>query len=206
MREIILYGPMRAKFGRMFKLDVSSPAEAINALCTVIPGFRKWFRDKAIAGQNYHIFVGKQNVKLEEVTMQSARDPIRIVPIVHGSGGRGLGIIAIIAGAALMYFTGNPMLFQLGMGLVIGGAAMLLVKVPSTPDPNSKEAEKPDKVFDGAVNVLAAGNCVPLLYGTMEVGSVVASAGIYTEDIAPVAPANVSKGFFGNLADKAWDQ
>lgn len=188
MREVILYGPMRAKFGRSFMLDVRSPAEAIRALCAVVKGFRAWFTERARAGQHYHIFVGKKNVAENEVGMYSGKEePIRIAPTVRGAGNnKVLGAILVIAGAVLMYFTGNPYVFQIGLAMVIGGAAMMLVKVPKTPDVNASAKDKADNVFDGPVNVLAAGNCVPLLYGTMEIGSVVASAGVFTDDISPL--------------------
>lgn len=41
MRTIKLYGKLR-KFGREFKLAVSTPAEAIKALCVMVPGFEKF--------------------------------------------------------------------------------------------------------------------------------------------------------------------
>jgi predicted phage tail protein len=111
----------------------------------------------------------------------------------------------MIAGAVLMYFTGNPMLFQVGLAMVIGGAAMLLVKAPKAPDPNSSAVDKPDKVFDGPTNVIAAGNAIPLLYGTMEVGSVVASAGIYTDDIEPLYDTTVPPGVPEDGLPISWD-
>jgi len=89
-----------------------------------------------------------------------------------------------------------------GAGLVLSGTSTLLS--PSLSDSprvggsslsranaqNSFAAEfneVPDNrgsyVFNGAVNITAQGNPVPLLYGRMKVGSVVVSAGLSVEDI-----------------------
>lgn len=187
MREVILYGPMRAMFGRSHMMDVKSPAEALRALCAVLPGFRKWFNARARAGAVYHIFVGKRNIATGEVVMESSsQDPIRIAPTIRGSKSKIFSILTIIAGVALMAFTGNPLLLQVGIGLVINGVASLLVATPKAPDPNETSKEKPSQVYDGPVNATSPGNCIPVLYGTLEVGSVVVSGAIYTEDISPI--------------------
>ena len=41
LRTVKLYGPMRKLFGREYELNVSSPADAIRALCAQVPGFKK---------------------------------------------------------------------------------------------------------------------------------------------------------------------
>lgn len=70
----------------------------------------------------------------------------------------------------------------MGMSLALGGVAQLLApKVKA----ESKEAveNKPSYIFNGAVNTVAQGNPVPILYGRMRVGSQVVSAGITSNDI-----------------------
>jgi predicted phage tail protein len=193
MREIILYGPMRTMFGRSFKMDVRSVGEAFKALNATIPGFRKWFNDTARAGAKYKILVGKRGVSTGELTLQSDRQaPIRIVPVIEGSkNNKLLGAVVAIVGAVVMWYTGNPYVFQLGLGMVIGGVALMMVPTPKTPSPNESSANKPSQLFDGPVNATNPGNCLPVLYGVMEVGSVVASAAIYTEDISPVLTSQV---------------
>jgi len=39
LRTIRLYGPLGTRFGREFRLAVDSPAEAVRALCVLLPGF-----------------------------------------------------------------------------------------------------------------------------------------------------------------------
>lgn len=52
-----------------------------------------------------------------------------------------------------------------------------------TPENNEIADNRASYIFNGAVNLTAQGNPVPLLYGRMRVGSVVVSAGLSTEDI-----------------------
>ena len=40
MKTIRLYGELGKRFGREFKLDVQSPAEAVRALRVIVPGFQ----------------------------------------------------------------------------------------------------------------------------------------------------------------------
>ena len=42
LRTIRLYGKLGARFGRRFRLAVNSPAEAVHALCTMLPGFQQY--------------------------------------------------------------------------------------------------------------------------------------------------------------------
>lgn len=188
MREVILYGPMRAKFGRSFNFDVKSVAEAFRALNAVVPGFKAWFTARAREGASYKILVGQRSVATGELTLEStSNEPIRIVPVVEGSkNNKLLGAVVAIIGAVIMWFTGNPYVFQMGLAMVIGGVAMMMVPTPKTPGSAERSKDEGSKVFDGPTNASAAGNAIPLLYGTMEVGSVVVSAAIYTEDISPV--------------------
>ena len=44
-RTVRLYGVLRKHFGRDFALQLSSPAEGINALCYLLPGFERFLRN-----------------------------------------------------------------------------------------------------------------------------------------------------------------
>ena len=47
-RTVRLYGVLRQHFGRDFPLELSSPAEGINALCYLLPGFERFSNQKII--------------------------------------------------------------------------------------------------------------------------------------------------------------
>lgn len=91
----------------------------------------------------------------------------------------------------------------IGASLVLSGTAQLLSPTISdnpgtfgatsptrqrardsfTPENNEIADNRASYIFNGAVNLTAQGNPVPLCYGRMRVGSVVVSAGLSTEDI-----------------------
>lgn len=188
MREIILYGPMRAKFGRSFQFDVRSVGEAFRALNSTIPGFKAWFAERARAGASYKILVGQRSIATGELAIESDSSlPIRIVPVVEGSkNNKLLGAVVAIIGAVIMWWTGNPYVFQMGLAMVIGGVAMMMVPTPKTPSAGDSTKGPGSQLFDGASNATTPGSAIPILYGVMEVGSVVVSASITTDDISPV--------------------
>ena len=120
--------------------------------------------------------------------------------IVLGPIGLGvLGATGSIAGTAGV----ATAIGFIGASLVLSGTAQLLSPTISdnpgtfgassptrqrardsfTPENNEIADNRASYIFNGAVNLTAQGNPVPLLYGRMRVGSVVVSAGLSTEDI-----------------------
>ncbi|NBT52728.1 MAG: tail assembly protein, partial [Marivivens sp.] len=91
----------------------------------------------------------------------------------------------------------------IGTSLILGGTAQLLSPTISdspgsfgttspsrarardsfTPENNEIADNRASYIFNGAENLTAQGNPVPILYGRMRVGSVVISAGLSVEDI-----------------------
>ena len=193
MKTIRLYGALGEQFGRVWRFDVKSPAEAVRALCSQLPGFRQYLQDHKAAG--YRVLCDTQARGERDLPLGTSAQTIRVVPMVQGAG-KGLG--GIIVGAALIwasngtYGWGEAMgstlaagVSSIGWSMVIGGISQAMTKTPST----SKESvEKPDNkpsyAFDGAVNTAAQGNPVPVCYGEMIVGSQIISAGLTTEQVA----------------------
>lgn len=66
---------------------------------------------------------------------------------------------------------------QLGMGLLLGGAAMMLA--PDVPDGSAGEKAQ-NYLFGGPVNTIKQGAPVPLVYGRAIVGSMTISASLFT--------------------------
>ena len=183
LREVRLYGRLGARFGRIHMLAVSSTAEAIRALCVLIPGFERELADSDAHGVRYACFVGKRNIGEDEIRHPVGNDNIRIAPVLAGAKRAGLfqtvlGVAMIIVGA----ITWQPWLMQMGAALAIGGVVQML----SPQQLSLSAADSPENGasynFNGPVNTSAQGNPVPLLYGRMIVGSSVISAGIFAED------------------------
>ncbi len=192
LTEIRLYGHLRARFGRSYRLAVRSAAEAIRALGVVVPGFREYLATHSAPG--YRVWLGADVVTAGEQLNAPAGSLIRLVPVTAGAKSE-LG--QIIIGAALIYFapfagstalignlTGAAIVTSLGFSMVLGGVAQLLAGNPASDAPSERPENLPSYAFNGAVNTTAQGNPVPVLYGRLRVGSQVISTGLSTAALA----------------------
>lgn len=191
MQTILLYGYLGREFGRVHKYDVKSPAEAIRALCVTLKGFRQAIRKDGA----YRVLVaGKDALDKGRLTDPvSQKETIRIVPVIAGAG-RGWG--QFILGVALIFAssgtygwgealgaTAASAVGAVGVSLAIGGISRMLMKTPGKQS-LEKADNRPSFGFDGAINTVAQGNPVPVLYGgPLMVGSQVVSAGLSVEQL-----------------------
>lgn len=193
IRTIRLYGKLGATFGRVHRLAVASAAEAVRALCVLLPGFQAEMAGSGARGVSYAVFIGRENVDRDGMHMPPGSEDIRIAPILQGR--KRAGLFQTILGAAIIaiayfnpfgYLSGPMVTAAYGMGasMALGGVVQMLS--PQARGLSAKDG--PDNGasynFNGAVNTSAQGNPVPVLYGRMLIGSAVVSAGIYAEDQA----------------------
>ncbi|WP_131669502.1 tail assembly protein [Psychrobacter pygoscelis] len=176
LKKIELHGVLADKFGKHFgkhfELDVATPREACEALSYQIKGFRKFMKTAHDSGLFFAVFNDDKNIGPNEISQQTGASVIRIVPKIIGSGGDTLGILQVVAGAALIgagFFTGNPGLVAAGAGMLLGGAATLLMPTPNI-EPQDPSGNKPNYGYGGAVTSVKSGNCVPLQYGRGRIG------------------------------------
>jgi predicted phage tail protein len=187
LRTVRLYGAAGNKYGRVHRLAVSSPREAIRALCVMVPGFEKFLMNAKDNGLTFAVFMGRRNLDEKELEYPVGADEIRIAPVLVGS--KHAGLFQTILGAALVVVGvltsayGGGSLIGLGASLALGGVVQML-----SPQTSGLAGTGPDNgtsyYFNGAVNSSAQGEPVPLVYGRMRVGSKVISAGIYAQDQA----------------------
>lgn len=196
MKTIKLYGELGKTFGRTFKFDVKTPAEAIRMLQANFKNFAEYLTTHSEPG--YHVFVSKTNIGETDLTNPiSDKDVIKIVPVIVGAGNNPW--VRIIVGAAIIYFSGGlasgavaagmtgataGTFVAIGASLVLGGVSQLLFAPPEvkmTQDQGVTNA--PSYSFDGSVNTTRQGNPVSVGYGRLRVGSQVISAGLFTEAI-----------------------
>lgn len=191
MRTIKLYGVLRSRFGREYRLDVHSVGDAISALCNLLPGFERFMRTADERGLTFAVFCGRRNIAEGDLGLRGSDDSeIRIAPIVQGSKNGGLFqtilgvvIIAVAWWNPMGWVGGASMLMAGGAGLAIGGVSQMLVQAPATTTAASNEdGNNPSYGFGGAVTTVAQGNPWPVLYGEREIGGAVDSGGVYTED------------------------
>lgn len=183
VRTIRLYGPLGARFGRVHRMAVLSTAEAVRALCRMVPGFEKYMMNARDSGLTFAVFNGRRNLVQDDLQAPVGSEDIRIAPILIGA--KSGGLFQTILGAALVVagvLTSNPGLVLTGAGMALGGVMQMLS--PQTSTSSNTSSSTASYYFSGAVNSTAQGDPVPLAYGRFRVGSKVASAGIYSEDQA----------------------
>lgn len=189
LKTIKLYGILAKKFGKEFHLAVDNTREAMRALCVQVQGFEHFMLHAHEQGLEFAVFQDEQNISETELDMNTSAKVIKVVPKVKGAGGNGvlqtiLGAVMVVVGAVAMYF-GQPWgasLIGAGVGMMVGGIAMMLMPKIDNQDQN-QDGNKANKGFGGAVTTVAQGNPVPVLYGQREVGGFIASAGQYPEDL-----------------------
>ena len=201
LRKIKLYGELAKFLGqKTFEAEVHSAAQAIKFLVVNFPQLEKHMADRY-----YKVAVDSWELEEKELHYPNGQEDIKIIPIVGGAGGRGLGKIllgAALIGAAFVFtplstsaffkgaavegsFAGAGYLTKaavsIGGALVLGGIGDML-----TPVPTISEQEQDPRLsfnFSGIQNTSRAGVAVPVIYGEVLTGSVVISAGIETAQV-----------------------
>jgi predicted phage tail protein len=202
LREIRLHGVLGKRFGRVHHLAVASVAEAVQALCAVLPGFEVHLLRYSEPG--YRVWVGKHTIGEQDLAAPvGTREVIRITPVVRGAK-RG-GVLQSIVGAVLVivgtivgvYYspTAGSYIVNAGIAMIVGGVIQMLS--PQRKGNDNTVENVASYNFGGPVNVADEGGAVPVCYGRMVIGSVVISGGIATSEYALVStPAQLSDGRF----------
>jgi len=196
MKKIELHGDMGKKFGASFDLDVKNPAEAIRALCYMIPGFRQYLEAKSEPG--FFIRVGEGYRSEEDLDHPSSKvETIRLIPAIAGASAVGRVILGVVI-LATVFFTGGlaaggwataagaagglvgSVVIGIGVSLIMGGIAELLAPSPPKMKLNTAPEATPSYLFDGPVNTVGSGYSVSVGYGELIVGSHVVSAELYS--------------------------
>ncbi|WP_324029546.1 tail assembly protein [Pantoea sp. JZ2] len=204
IKTMKLKGLMAKKFGRIHRFHVADLRELIRAMCSQVPGFKKYVSNAHLNGVRFAFFSGKDNISLQEFDMCSASAEFEMEPIIEGSK-RG-GTLQIIIGAVALvaaFFTGgasiaawaaangvgaavaatSTALLGLGLSMTLGGVVQMLTPQPKfNVGASSSTDNKPNYAFGSPVNTVAMGYPVPVLYGEREIGGAVISAGSFTSD------------------------
>jgi len=188
LRTIRLYGQLGSRFGRVFRLAVNSPAEAVSALCAIRPGFQQYLARAKDQDMAFAVFIGTQNLTKDQLKDPPGSDDIRIAPVLLGSKRGGvlnviLGVVLIVVGV----WTQNYNLVYSGAVMAIGGVVQMLSPQPKGLGSQDSVENRPNYSMNGTVNTQAQGNPVPYAFGGhdtkgMLVGSAVISGGIMAED------------------------
>lgn len=192
MRLVRLYGFLGEQFGTEHWLDVQSPAEAVHALVHTVAGFE----DALISDQayGYSVFIDDVSLGVEDFgRLVGKNEAIKIVPTMAAAkDGFDRVVMGIIILVATYYTFGATAVFAnsavasvgygIGASMVAGGIAQMMAPVPGvTAGSIGNKSDIPSYAFSGPVNSAAQGACIPVLYGRLRVGSVVASNGLDTQ-------------------------
>ena len=198
LRKIKLYGELAKFLGqKTFEAEVHSAAQAIRFLVVNFPQLEKHMADRY-----YKVAIDNWELEEKELHYPNGQEDVKIIPVVGGEGGRGIG--RVLLGAALIggAFLINPALsfsFKSGVtgfasagaltqAVVYTGGSLILSGVADmlTPVPKITEQEQDPRLsfnFSGIQNTSRAGVAVPVIYGEVLTGSVVISAGIETAQV-----------------------
>ena len=205
LSKIKVYGRLARFLGqRTFEAEVQTPIDSIKFLLANFSGL-----ERHMVEQNYQIRVGKYEIDETELFHPVGMQEIKIIPIATGSddvvkvvtgvaligvgiasGGAGFGLggglgFGTAAGAGFGA-TAAAAAGNLGIYLVLSGAASMLTPVPQPPGV-SEDPQSQNFSFSGVQNTSRAGTAIPVIYGEIFAGSLVVSAGIDTVQIKGTA-------------------
>ena len=201
LRKIVLHGSLE-EYGKEFNLDISTPAEAVRALCCQIKGLKDAIRMgefRVIRGKRDENDELKNAIDGNDLPMTMGKfDELHIVPVAVGSKNNGvlkviLGVVLIGVGFAvglgnsigtglLSGITGKTLAFM-GAGMLFNGIGQMLSPTVST-DSNESAADKPSFSFNSGANLTTEGNIVPVAYGKkVWCSSVVLSEGMDVQEV-----------------------
>ena len=202
MKRIILYGHLRKKYGKSFKMSVKTPADAIRALWSNFPDFKQ----DVMAHKYYKVYAGANQLDEKGLILSTSSNVIKIIPVVAGGSKTfrliaGAALLAIafynpIAGIALFEIAGSTVYigsiaFGLGSSMVLGALLEFWIGTPES------EESDDNKYFRGAGNYAALGQTIPLVYGEVMAGSRTISSRVNTVDV----PGDFKSKQYGTVVD-----
>jgi predicted phage tail protein len=198
MVNVFLHGKLGQKFGKEWKLDISSPLEAIKAIDANKEGFLGYLLKKSQEQTKYMVFVDKKPLRSQdELKIQVNKEAENIHFFMVPQGGIGMilgGLLGMFGGwgagalgssiggfwGGLLSWGGN-LLFEIGGAVLMQGLMDKLVKEPDPPemeDSAPKMKSTSSFTFSRPINNITQGARVPVGYGRLRVGSTVISSSV----------------------------
>lgn len=163
MVDVFLHGILGQKFGEKWSLNVKNVGEAIKAInCNTKQAFRKFIIDNDI-NTEYVVIVDGKDVDENEIKSIKANKEIHISPAIEFANDTLkiiAGIILVIVGAYFYETPIGPYLVDLGIALILGGVAGMLV-----PKPKIEDNGNPSTTINNSNVVVRQGYPVQVVYG-----------------------------------------
>jgi|TARA_Y100000015_G_scaffold37838_1_gene40162 predicted phage tail protein len=197
MKVVKVYGALRKRLGQCrFEFDVTTPAQAIKALCVNFPGLDKWLIDSEKDGVGYRVAISKEKITRENAAPLlmpfGSSEVFSITPVVAGAGRGGFQIFAglgLIAASVFIPGLGlglaGATVTKVGLfggALLLGGISQALAPQPEVPSVE-QSAQFESFTFSNVVNTSRQGLPVPIAYGRLFVGSAVLSSGLDVDQL-----------------------
>ena len=202
LKTMILRGAAAKKFGRIHRFHVQDLREMLRAMCSQVPGFRKYMATAHHDGVTFAFYREDINIGIQEFDMSSTADEFTMQSIPKGSKRAGtlqivIGAVALVAafftagasmaawGAALSAgaMSATTVLTGIGLSMTLGGVVSMLTPQPQFNVGSSSSTDnKPNYAFGAPVNTIAMGYPVAVFYGQREIGGAIISAGSFTSD------------------------
>jgi predicted phage tail protein len=175
--EVKLLGALGQRFGRSYRLAVSSAAEAIRALCLQLDGFQQFVSESEAQGIGYKVISEDPNGLAEEQLRWPISRRLIIAPRLLGSGSAFEKIIVGVAliGLSLIPGIGPAISFGLlsnataigllGGALILGGISQALTPTPRVERFSAGADRQRSFLFDANNLNSVQGEPVPVLYG-----------------------------------------
>lgn len=186
LTTIKLLGAAGRVFGRVHHLAVSSPAEAVRALCALHPTFHAWVLEQHDRGVAWRVVTDTPyGIAAEDLQRETSSTTIIFAPLLQGAGGASAGsILQVVLGVALIALSfvsfgttalagimtggiGSIGMGFIGIGLLLGGIAQLVTPTPQKP----KDTTLQSNLFTRNSNDGGFGEVVPVLYGQRRIKS-----------------------------------
>ena len=199
-----LGGELAKKYGKEFKLFLKSPIDVIKILQCNFPDFEKTLMDLERRGMRFRMTTidrRRQDLTLDDLTLQSQPQILRIAPVVCGASSETRKANTQLAASAILAIA------AIAVNSATGGAASplasLAVKAFTSAaisfamqgamghyaarqaKKNKQEIKErhPSNTYSSTDNITEAGGPVPVGYGKMLVGSTVIGASIDVFDL-----------------------
>ncbi|GKX58337.1 tail assembly protein [Leminorella grimontii] len=184
MAIVRFYGDLE-RYGRKFHMSAATASEALRGLLLQIPGLRQHISDDFYRVRIAGLDISESDLQAGMLTPLKDNDVIHIIPRAVGAKNGGIfsfiaGAVMVVVGAFTFYTPWGVPLIAAGVGMMLGGVAMMLTKMPKT-NTGEDGASNNNTSFSNLDNAVAQGQPVPLCYGRMMIGSKVLSQGLSTE-------------------------
>lgn len=177
------YGALRRYCGKEIEIYGRTVNETMRSLCIQIPNLKRHMKYK-----KYNLKVGRRDVGQDEYIdgVDVEKDiVVRVIPVIHGAGP-----FALVAGAALAslsyveaFAAVATVLLQMGIGLMLSGAAALLTKQPKFNQDHQGVEDSKSSSFFNLSNMVGQGKQILRVYGQMLVAGYTISQGLMSRRI-----------------------